>query len=258
MLRNKRSAFIAALMGVISLSPIALLPAQDAVLGQAVSGSQTVSTAVSSVIAGENSSASTAAAYLASPNQSTCSASTKVKGRTTSPATALPLDSVSGIQIGMVISTTTGIAAGTRVVGITAATNTITISPATTATINNNANLSFSGCYQSFFSVNNKGAIAVTSFGISQSVSTTAPYSITLQSCSGSWNEGTGTCSGSITNIVETVSGASAVIQVNTALAEGSGTVRLRALCNTNSQESTISITINSATNFRAGITSHS
>ena len=158
----------------------------------------------------------------------------------------------------MVISTTTGIAAGTRVVGITVATNTITISPATTATINNNANLSFSGCYQSFFSVNNKGAIAVTSFGISQSVSTDAPYSITLQSCSGSWNEGTGSCSGSITNIVETVSGSSAVIQVNTALAEGSGTVRLRALCNTNSQESTISITINSATNFRAGITSHS
>jgi len=258
MLINKRSAFITALMGVISLSPIALLPAQAAVLGQAVSGSQTVSTAVSSVIAGVNSSASTAAAYLVSPSQSTCSASTKVKGRTTSPATALPLDSVAGIEIGMVISTTTGIAAGTRVVGINVATRTITISPATTATINNNANLSFSGCYQSFFSVNNKGEIAVTSFGISQSVSTAAPYSITLQSCSGSWNEGTGSCSGSVTNIVETVSGSSAVIQVNTALAEGSGTVRLRALCNTNSQESTISITINSATNFRAGITSHS
>ncbi|CAN2190772.1 hypothetical protein MCERE85_00522 [Candidatus Nanopelagicaceae bacterium] len=259
MLINKRTVSIAALVGAISLSPTGLLPADALTLGRATSGSLSIASASNKVVAGLDSSASATGTYATSPSVSTCTISTTLAAKATFPTSSITLASVANLYVGTVINTMTGITSGTTITAINTGTKVISISPGIASTINNNTAIAFNGCYQTFFSVNNKGAIQVNSFGISQSVTTSSPDSISLQSCSTTWTEATGLCpSGTITTIITTTSGTSAVTQVAKVLAATTGTMRLRALSNTPSRTSTVSITIASNSNFRAGITTNS
>ena len=252
MLMSKRSRSVVVLISIFLLTPIAVISAEAASLARAVSGSVSLTTAATSVVAGLNSNATTAAAHVASPNLATCFASGQVATKAKSGDSEFDLSSVTGIAIGMVITTIPGLTAGTRVTSVNVVSKKIGISSAVTSDIVKNTNLSFSGCFNTFFSVNNNGGIEVSSFGISQAVSTSAPDSITLQSCSGAWNEVSGACTGVITSHLATVSGTSSVIQVPIGLSAVNGSVRLRALCNTNLKSTTISITIDSTINFRS------
>jgi hypothetical protein len=259
MLINKRAISIAALVGAISLSPTGLLPADALTLARASSGTLSITSAANSVVAGANSSATAASAYASSPSVSTCTISTTLNAKSTHPTSLITLTSVANLYVGTVVNTMPGISAGTVITAINSGTKVITISPGITSTINKNTTITFPGCYQSFFSVNNKGGIQVNSFGISQSVNTTSPNSMTFQSCSTTWTEATGLCpSGTITSIVATTSGTSAVTQVSKVLAAVTGTMRLRVLTNTTGRTSTISTTIASNVNFRAGTVTNS
>ena len=260
-MKKMKLALIAAVVGAISMAPTQLLPAAAAILGSATSASQTVSSGTFGAVAGASSAATTASAFAVTSMTSSCSVSQSTRPNpsptTPSGSSTIILVSVGSLAVGMIISTTTGIVAGTKVTAINTGTNTITITPNTNAVIPRSTSLTFSGCYQAYFNVNNIRSIALASFQISQAVTTTAPDGITLQSCSLIWTEATGACSGTITNIVVTNSGTSAFTTVSGALAATTGTVRLRALCNTSAQTSTISINI-ATTNVRATVTTNS
>ena len=257
-MKQMKFALIAALTGAISMAPVHLLPASAAVLASALSGTQLVTSGSFGAVAGDTTTATTQSAYVVSPATSICSFGKTTSGGSTSSGSAtIKLNNVTSLAVGMIISTTTGIAAGTKVTAINSGTTTVTVTPVTTAAISNNTALTFSGCYQRFFSVNNIKTIALTAFQIQQVVSTSAPDSITLQSCAGTWTEATAVCSGAITNIVVTSSGTSAFVTVSTVLAASTGTIRLRALCNTSGQNATISINIVTA-NLRAAVTTNS
>ena len=253
-MKKMKLALIAAVVGAISLAPTQLLPASAAILGSAVSPSLSVSSGTFGAVAGASSAATTASAFAVSGMSSVCSVIRSNSGTTASGATSILLAAGSTVAVGMIISGNAGIVAGTKITAI--ATNTISISIATTASMKN-VSLTFSGCYQAYFSVNNIRSIALASFQISQTVTTTAPDSITLQSCSLIWTEATGACSGTITNIVVTNSGTSTFTTVSGALAASTGTVRLRALSNTSAQTSTVSINI-AVANLRAAVTTNS
>ena len=254
-MKKLKLALVAAVVGAISMAPTQLLPAVGAILGSATSSSQSVSSGGFGAVAGASSAATTASAFAVTSMSSTCSASYNAAATANGSATII-LTVVPGtdLVVGMIISTAGG-AFGAKVTAINV--KTITITPVTTAAIGKNTTLTFSGCYQAYFNVNNIGSIALASFQISQTVTTAAPDSITLQSCSLVWTETTGACSGTITNIVLTNSGTSAFTTVTGALAASSGTVRLRALCNTSGKTSTVSINIATA-NLRAAITTNS
>ena len=257
-MKKMKLALVAAVVGAISMAPTQLLPAAAAILGSATSSSQSVSSGTFGAVAGASSAATTASAFAVTGMTSTCSASYGVAATAINSSTIiLDVTPTANLVVGMIISTTTGIAAGTKVTAINTGTRTITITPVTTAAINKSAILTFSGCYQAYFNVNNIGSLALASFQISQAVTTAAPDSITLQSCSLIWTEATGACSGTITNIVVTNSGTSAFTTVTGALAVSTGTVRLRALSNTGGQTSTVSINI-ARVNLRAAITTNS
>ena len=257
-MKKIKIALIAAVVGAISLAPTQLLPAAAAILGSAVSPSLSVSTGDFGAVAGASSAATTTSAYLVDTLVSSCSFSQTTPNATTSTnSSTITLLAVTNLAVGMIISTTTGIAAGTKVTAINTTTKVITITPNTTAQLAKSVTLTFSGCYQKYFNVNNIRSIALSSFQISQVVNTTAPDSVTLQSCSLVWTEATGACSGTITNIVVTTSGTSAFTTVVGALAATSGTVRLRALSNTSGRTSTVSINI-ARVNLRAAITTNS
>ena len=257
-MKKMKLALIAAVVGAISLAPTQLLPAAAAILGSAVSPSLSVSTGDFGAVAGASSAATATSAFVVDTMVSSCSFSqTTPNAFTSTNSSTITLLAVTNLAVGMIISTTTGIAAGTKVTAINTTTKVITITPNTTAQLAKSVTLTFSGCYQKYFNVNNIRSIALASFQISQTVNTTAPDSITLQSCSLIWTEATGACSGTITNIVVTNSGTSAFTTVTGALAATSGTVRLRALCNTSGCTSTVSINI-ARVNLRAAITTNS
>ena len=258
-MKNIRLALVAAVVGAISMAPTQLLPATAAILGSATSSAQTVSSGNYGAVAGATSAATAAAAFVATPTTSICSfTKSTTGGNTASGSPTIKLANVTSLVVGMVISTTTGIAAGTKVTAINVGTTTVTITPNTNASIGNNTSLTFSGCYQSYFNVNNIGTLGLISYQMSQVVSTTtAGVNVTLQACSAAWTEATGVCSGTITSLV-TLNGATSLSQTFTAaLAASSGTVRLRALGNTSGQSSTITITIARA-DVRAAITTNS
>ena len=259
-MKKMKFALIATVVGAISMAPTQLLPASAAILGSAISPSLSVSSGTFGAVAGLNSSATTASAYAVSGMASATGCSinqTTVNATTPNNSSTISLLSVGSLAVGMIINATTGIGTGTKVTAINATTKVITITPNTTAQLAKSVTLTFSGCFQAYFNVNNIRSIALASFQISQAVTTAAPDSITLQSCAGTWTEGSGACTGAITNIVVTNSGTSAFTTVSGVLAATSGTVRLRALCNTSAQTSTISINIAQA-NLRAAITTNS
>jgi len=257
-MKKIKLALIAAVVGAISMAPTQLLPASAAILGSTVSPALSVSSGDFGAVAGASSAATATSAYVVDTMVSSCSYSqSTVNSNTARNSSTISMLDVTNLEVGMIISTTTGIAADTKVTAINTTTNVITITPITTAQIGKKVLLTFSGCYQKYFNVNNIRSIALSSFQISQAVTTTAPDSITLQSCAGTWTEATGACTGTITNIVVTNSGTSAFTTVTGTLAATSGTVRLRALCNTSAQSSTVSINI-ARLNLRAPITTNS
>ncbi|MDO8645732.1 MAG: hypothetical protein Q7R42_04015 [Candidatus Planktophila sp.] len=257
-MKKIKLALIAAVVGAMSLAPTQLLPAAAAILGSAVSPSQSVSTGNYGAVAGASSAATATSAFVVDTMVSSCSFNqSTVNSNTPNNSSTISLVAVTNLAVGMIISTTTGIAAGTKVTAINTGTRVITITPNTTAQIGKSVALTFSGCYQKYFNVNNIRSIALSSFQIQQTVNTTAPDSVTLQSCAGTWTEATGACTGAITNIVVTNSGTSAFTTVTGALAATTGTVRLRALSNTSGRTSTISINI-ARVNLRAAITTNS
>ena len=259
MLINKRSISIAALVGAISLSPTGLLPADALTLARASSSTLSLNTAINTVVAGASSSASTQAAYATSPSVSTCTISTTLSTKAKFPNSTVSLTSVSGLFVGTEVDVIPGITSGTVITAINTGSNVITISPGITADIAKDEVITFKGCFQSFFSVNNKGGIRVNSFGISQSVTTSAPNSMVIESCSTTWTESTGDCpSGTITTILSTSSGTSGIAQVSRILLAVTGTTRLRSYTLVPNRTATISITIQSNLNFRSGITTHS
>ena len=257
-MKKMKLALIAAVVGAISLAPTQLLPAAAAILGSAVSPSLSVSTGDFGAVAGASSAATATSAFVVDTMVSSCSFNqTTPNAFTSTNSSTITLLAVTNLAVGMIISTTTGIAAGTKVTAINTTTKVITITPNTTAQLAKSVTLTFSGCYQKYFNVNNIKSIALASFQISQVVNTTAPDSVTLQSCSLIWTEATGACSGTITNIVVTTSGTSAFTTVTGALSAVTGTVRLRALSNTSGRTSTVSINI-ARVNLRAAITTNS
>lgn len=257
-MKKIKLALIAAVVGAITMAPTQLLPAAAAILGSAVSPSLSVSSGDFGAVAGASSAATATSAFVVDTMVSSCSFNqSTVNSNTPNNSSTISMGAVTNLAVGMIISTTTGIAAGTKVTAINTTTKVITITPNTTAQIGKSVTLTFSGCYQKYFNVNNIRSIALSSFQISQVVTTTAPDSITLQSCAGTWTEATGACTGAITNLVVTNSGTSAFTTVSGALAATSGTVRLRALCNTSGKTSTISINI-ARVNLRAAITTNS
>lgn len=257
-MKNIKLVLIASVVGAISMAPTQLLPATAAILGSATSPAQSVSSGNYRAVAGATSAATAAAAFVATPTTSICSFTKSTTGNTASGSPTIRLANVTSLVVGMVISTTTGIAAGTKVTAINVGTATVTITPNTNASIGNNTSLTFSGCYQSYFNVNNIGTLGLISYQMSQVVSTTtAGVNVTLQACSAAWTEATGVCSGTITSLV-TLNGATSLGQTFTAaLAASGGTVRLRALGNTSGQSSTISINV-ARVNVRAAITTNS
>ena len=255
-MKKMKLALFAAVVGAISLAPTQLLPASAAILGSAVSPSQSVSSGDFGAVAGDSSAATTTSAFAVTGMTSSCSVAIRTSGNTGNNSSTITLANVTNLAVGMIISTTGG-ALGAKVTAINTGTKVITITPNTTASIANNTLLTFLGCYQKYFNVNNIRSIALSSFQISQAVDTSSPDSITLQSCAGTWTESSGACSGAITNIVVTNSGTSAFTTVLGSLAASTGTVRLRALCNTSGKTSTVSINI-ARVNLRATITTNS
>lgn len=257
-MKNVKLALIAAVVGAISLAPTQLLPAAAAILGSAISPSLSVSSGAFGAVAGASSAATTASAFAVTGMTSSCSFNrSTTNNNTPNNSSTIALTAVTNLAVGMIISTTTGIAAGTKVTAINTSTLVISITPNTNAQVSKNLTLTFSGCYQQYFNVNNIRSIALSSFQIQQTVNTTSPDSITLQSCAGTWTESTGVCSGAISNIVVTNSGTSAFITVSGALSAVTGTVRLRALSNTSGKTATVSINIVRA-NLRAAINTNS
>jgi hypothetical protein len=255
----KRTISIALLVGVNSLTPTGLLPAEALALAQSASAALSMTTATSSVVAGLDPSASLTSPYATSPSVSTCTISTTASLKAKAPTSSITLTSVANLYVGTELNAMAGISAGTLITAINNGSKTITISPGVSIDIAKDDAITFKGCYQSFFSVNNKGSIQVNSFGISQTVTTASPNSMTLQSCSTTWTEATGLCPlGTITNIVTTTSGPSSVIQVANVLVASSGTTRLRAYTNVGGKSSTLSITIAANLNYRPGITTNS
>ena len=257
-MKKIKLALIAAVVGGITMSPTQLLPAAAAILGSAISPSLSVNSGNYGAVAGASSAATTTSAYVVDTMVSSCSFNqTTTNSTTPNNSSTISLQAVTNLAVGMIISTRTGIAAGTKVTAINTGTKVITITPNTTAQLAKSVTLTFSGCYQKYFNVNNIGSIALSSFQIQQTVDTTSPDSITLQSCSLTWTEATGACSGTITNLVVTNSGTSAFTTVTGVLAASTGTVRLRALSNTGGQTSTVSINV-AQVNLRAPITTNS
>ena len=257
-MKKIKLALIAAVVGAISMAPTQLLPAAAAILGSTTSPTLSVSSGDFGAVAGASSAATATSAFIVDTMVSSCSYSrSTVNAFTPNNSSTISMLSVTNLAVGMIISTTTGIVAGTKVTAINTGTKVITITPNTNAQIGKKVFLTFSGCYQKYFNVNNIRSIALSSFQISQTVTTTAPDSITLQSCAGTWTEATGACTGAITNIVVTNSGTSAFVTVTGALSAVTGTVRLRALCNTSGKSSTISVNI-ARVNLRAAITTNS
>lgn len=255
-MKNMKLALVAAVVGAISLAPTQLLPGAAAILGSAISPSLSVQSGTFSAVAGVDSAATTASAFAVMGMTSSCFYTKTTSGaKSNAGSTTFTLNDVTNLAVGMIISGPTGIVTGTKITAISL--NVITITPATISRINSGTSLDFSGCYQQYFNVNNLGSIALSSFQISQAVDTVSPDSVTLQSCAGTWNEATGACSGAITNIVVTNIGTSAFTTVSGALSASTGTVRLRALCNTSLKTSTISINIGQG-NLRAAITTNS
>ncbi|MDP1850892.1 MAG: hypothetical protein Q8K48_00560 [Candidatus Planktophila sp.] len=257
-MKKIKLALIAAVVGAISMAPTQLLPAAAAILGSAISPSLSVSTGDFGAVAGASSAATATSAYVVDTMVSSCSFNqTTVNSNTPNNSSTIALQAVTNLAVGMIISGNAGIAAGTKITAINTTTKVITITPNTTAQIGKSVSLTFSGCYQKYFNVNNIRSIALSSFQISQTVNTVSPDSVTLQSCAGTWTEATGACTGAITNIVVTTSGTSAFITVSGALSAVTGTVRLRALSNTSGRTSTVSINV-ARVNLRAAITTNS
>ena len=254
-MNNFRLATVAALVGAISLVPTELQSADAVISSHAVPTSISVTTGTAQVVAGLTSAATaTNPLALSGITTSTCAASTTVTAKATATQTIL-VASATGISIGNFITAAGGgISANTRVTGITG----LTLTLSANVTLAKNDPVAFQGCFQKFFSVNNIGSIALVAFSISQTSSSSAPSGISVQSCSGTWNEVSGICSGgSITTLFTNSAGASATsafTSLSGAFASGFQATRLRVLCNRSGQTTQINVRVSTATDLRAGI----
>lgn len=256
-MKTTRLLLVAVLVGAMGLAPTKLPHAQAAAIATTSDSTLNVSTAQYGAVAGASPSATTAAAYLLPAFTTSCSFSNNTQGSTASGSTTINMAAVTGYVVGMRV-TGTGIASGALINSIKAsAPRNIVISIATTATIGAGSAISAAGCFQSYFSVNNIQNTALTSFGIQQSFSSISPQTLTMQRCSGTWNEANGACSGTITVIVSG-SSTSAVTTVPLALAANTGTARLRVLSTTSAVSVTISVQIRRAIDVAAGTTTNS
>ena len=154
--------------------------------------------------------------------------------------------------VGMTVART-GIPSNTKVTAISIVVPySITISNATTATINIGRNVTFTGCpYQQYFSINNTGNMAVTSIGIAQTVTVSSTDTLALQWCSGGWTtESTATCNGTINTIMTTVGSVGSQYVNATIPISAGGTVRVRAFTNISGKTTTINIIMSTALNL--------
>ena len=240
------------------MAPTELGSAEAVVTARALTSSMSLGTKSFAAVAGANSAATTAAAFALTA-AATCTAAQATTGSTASGSTTINMASVSGFVVGMVVTGSGRIPAGAKVISIkTSATRNIVISAATSGgAIGNGTTLTGTGC-QKYFNVNNIKPVALTSFGISQTVNTTSGNTITLQSCSGTWTEAIGNCSGTIANIITTATGSSAVTNVPIPLVATTGTVRMRALYTVGSVKTTISVAVRRINDVAAGVTTNS
>lgn len=254
-MRNIRLATVAALVGAITMAPTELRSADALISARALTASTSVAAGTAGVVAGLTSGATaTGALTLSAITTSSCAASTTATAKVTS-STSITVASVSGISIGNLITAATGISAGTRVTNISGTTLTLSAS----ISVAKDSAVNFSGCFQQFFSVNNIGTIGLLSFTISQTSSSTSPTGISVQSCSGTWLEGSSsTCSlGSISTLFTNSAGASATssyVTLSGTFPTGAQARRLRVVCDRSGQSTLINVRVSTATNLRAGV----
>jgi len=148
---------------------------------------------------------------------STCSYITKT---TTSliVSKSVTLTDVNNLSVGMIInSTPTGL---NEINSINIATSRITLKTGNpSAPIGTVFTFTISGCFTSYFSINNNGTLDILRINLTQTTNTTTGRSMQLQSCDISgvgsaaaiWDEINNTCSGTINTIMTTIgSGAGA------------------------------------------------
>ena len=253
--RAARVTIVLSVIGAILFAPAALISVQAAAKAVASSSSMSVGSGTARVVAGPDDAWTTRTAHTVNSMISSCSYSLSLSARANSGATSLSMNSVTGLGVGMTVSGT-GVTAGTYIVSISSLV--LTISSATTAAIAKDVFVSFTGCYQAFFSVNNTASIALTNFALSQTVTGTVPGGVLIQKCSGTWTEGTGACSGTISTIISTTSGTSSITNSNISLTEkkagSTDTVRLRVVANRVGQSTSITTVVQNANHLRAGI----
>lgn len=258
-IRASRVVVVLSVIGAILFAPAALISVHAAAKAVSASSAVSIGSGTARVVAGPDDAWTTRAAYSVSSMISSCNYSNSLSARANSGSTSLSMNSVAGLGVGMTVSAT-GIPAGTYIVSISSLV--LTISNATTAAIAKDSFVDFFGCYQEFFSVNNTASIALTNFALSQTVTGTVPGGVLIQKCSGTWTEGTGACSGSISTIMTTSSGTSAVTNTNIALTEkksgSTDTVRLRVVANRVGQSTSITTVVQNANHLRAGVITNS
>ncbi len=255
-MKRRNLALIGVLVGAMGLAPTGLSLAQAGVSASSTNSSTQVSTNRYAAVAGSSPSATAPAAYSVPAFTTSCAVSNQTTGANNFPKTVLNMSSITGYVVGM-RPIATGIPGAALITAINVAGKTITISIATTANISNKTDITGAGCWNQYFNVNNTQTTALNSFGIQQSFSSISPEIITMQSCSGTWTESTGACSGTITTIV-TSSTTSAITTVPTALAALTGTTRLRLLSTKSGVSVSISVAIRLATDITAGTTTNS
>ncbi|MEI7541410.1 MAG: hypothetical protein WCJ89_08035 [Actinomycetes bacterium] len=263
-MRSVRLVAIAALVGAISMAPTELRSADAAssALATSASGATSVSTVTYGAVATGSAGVSTgSSSYVLPAFAASCTASNVTTGTASTGSTQINLaNATTGLVVGMLVTGSAGIQAGSRIVSIKSnPTRNIVISKPLTATWATGRGVTGSGCWQQYFSVNNIRALQLKSFGISQTVSAgSSTDTITLQSCAGTWTEATGACSGAISSIVATApSATSAITTVVNTLVATTGTMRLRALATINGITSTISISIRANTDLRNAVSSN-
>jgi hypothetical protein len=256
-MKTSNLALVAGLVGAIALAPTQLSLAQAETRATSSASATTVSTKQFGAVAGSSPSATTAAAYSVPAFTSGCAFSNNTDKKAKFPKSNIEMASVTGYVVGMELIGA-GFQSGTRITVVdNTGQNSITISLATNADIENNTSIVARGCWQQYFSVNNIYNTDLTSFGIQQSFTSISPDTIAMQHCSGTWTESSGACSGTITTIVSGTS-TSAVTTASLALAASGGTTRLRLSATKSGSNVTISISVRRATDVAAGSESNS
>ena len=228
--------------------------AQASVNAFASNAGQVIQSARSGAVAGATASASGTSAYTLPSLTNSCSYSASTATSTPNNSTTIKFahNSITNFSVGMDLSGSTKIAAGTKITGITLATpnDTVTFTPGVTGIISTGTSITAAGCSQGFFYVHNNQLINLHSFGISQSVLPANIGTVIIQSCSLVWNTVTGSCSGVISTVVPATTATSSISTAVLPLVGNSGNVQLRALASTSGIAPTISIAVRGNIDF--------